>query len=318
LDPVEPHGSWHRGEIRSAAFAGPYLVTVGEDGTLRRWLAEDGTPGPVTVSPGELRAVAGAELGGKPFAVTGGAAGNYVPGEALRRWDLSRASPVSRGARPAADPRTTKLATATVDGRPMVLCGGHNGKVYLRDIGSGRIVGVEHSGRYYPTGIATGVLNGRPIAVISRWIHSAVVLWRLDTRQSFPLSLPDFETVWAVDVRNEPPTLITTTFRGRDVRSWNLDTGDHTVIEPGDHEVTAIALGHHETGPTLAIGRMDGILTLRDPRTGTLQGGPFLMPNPIKALAFSHGHELAVCFDGDIVMLRAWPPNGRWESPSST
>lgn len=169
---------------------------------------------------GAARAV----VAGRPVAVTGDAAG-------VRVWDPATGLPVGE---PLSD-SVWAVATAVLDGRPVVVAGAESGRdagrehaVRVFDLANGAEFGAPLVGHTcVVTGVATAVVRGRPVAVTGGW--DAARVWDLTTREPIGEPLAEYVSAVATGLLDGRPIAVVggasgaTEERGT-VRVWDLST----------------------------------------------------------------------------------------------
>ncbi|HEX4816869.1 MAG TPA: WD40 repeat domain-containing protein [Nonomuraea sp.] len=254
--------------------------------------------------------IASTTLDGRAVAVTGGDDG------LVRVWDpldgMEVAAPIETSGRP------KSLLTLSLDGRPVVCCGGgFNGPVEVRDLGDGTLIrellpeGVlARRGR----SLAAAELHGRPILVA---VDRDGCLRVLDPATGEPLCAPlppgsgrpDAVRVAEADGR---PIAVTGGFHSPVVQAWDLavacaasvSTSERPRRLPGD--ITALTVGKvngrevivtaHHDDPTKDARRGEGYVCVTDLADGT-PVGPAVPTGEGRirlALADLHGDPVAV------------------------
>ncbi|MGV9358558.1 hypothetical protein [Streptomyces misionensis] len=195
-DPVtgaEPGGLDHDADVHAVAttaLAGrPVAVTGDTDGLVRIWDLGTGEDlhGPLTGHESGVSAALTTELDGRPVAVT-------ADEDTVRLWDPASGAPLGppivlappAGSGPAAEPEDEAppaiemLATAVVDGRPVLAVGCEDGLVHLRDLGTRAPVGepVRADGL---TALTTARIGDRPV-LLTGGDDGTVRTWDLATR----------------------------------------------------------------------------------------------------------------------------------------
>ncbi|WP_424643963.1 WD40 repeat domain-containing protein [Embleya sp. AB8] len=202
-----------------------------------------------------------ATVAGRPVAVTGDSAG-------VRVWDPATGLPVGE---PLSEP-VWAVATAELDGRPVVVAGADAGRdgaldnaVRVFDLATGTEFGAPLTGHScVVVDVATAVVEGRPVAVTGSW--DAARVWDLITREPIGAPLADNVSAVATGHLDGCPIAVTGGSTGEPdehgtVRAWDL-----TTREP--------------IGPAL------------------------LFPLPIDAVTVAPGNRVAVGFGRELAVLR--------------
>ncbi|SOB89039.1 hypothetical protein [Streptomyces sp. 1331.2] len=181
----------HDAEVDAVATATldgrPVAVTGSTEGDVRVWDLTTGEDlhGPLTGHESEVIAVATTTIDGRPVAVT-------ADEETVRLWDLASGAPIGTPlgvplgtplALPEAEdtPCIETLATALVDGRPVVAVGSDDGLVHLWDLTTRALTGPPlRTADDGPTALTTTQVAGRP-ALITGTTDGTVRTWDLAT-----------------------------------------------------------------------------------------------------------------------------------------
>ncbi|WP_035868560.1 WD40 repeat domain-containing protein [Kitasatospora cheerisanensis] len=191
-------------------------------------------------------------------------------------WDFAELPPVQRllGHREA----VRALAVTTLDGRPVVLSGGDDQSLRLRDLATGALLGSPLA-TVHPSGDWTGIVSltcieadGRPYAVTGHtdsYLNTSVRTWDLTTRTEAPLTeLPPGEDDFT-PVDEDPPITATDLLHGRS--ALVAATGSRVQIHPAD-------------APDLALAQL-------------------AFPARVTALALTPSGRLLVAFGPDLALL---------------
>jgi Caspase domain/WD domain, G-beta repeat len=174
----------------------------------------------LTGHDGYVRAVAAAELDGRPVVISGSSDGT------VRVWDLASGAPVG-------DPFTGHtggvhaVAAAELEGRPVVISGGDDRTVRVWDLASGAPVGDPFTGHTNPVlAVAAAELDGRPV-IISGSSDGTVRVW--DLASGAPVGDPftghtgGVHAVAAAELDGRP--VVISGGDDRTVRVWDLASG---------------------------------------------------------------------------------------------
>ncbi|KMS77343.1 hypothetical protein ACM01_01600 [Streptomyces viridochromogenes] len=207
------------------------------------------------------------------------------------------------------------MATAVVDGRPVVVSASGDG-VRVWDLATGR---TTHTLSVRAAAVVTAVVDGRPVAVING--HGPVAMAVVDGRHVV-ITAGEFRTVQVWDLATGRATHTLTGDTGtvrvwegdrqvagpgtydRTVRVWDLATNRaiHTITgHTGD--VRAMATTVVDDRPVVVAGiNYDGAVWVWDLATGravhTLTGDTSPVPNPVVATAVLDGRPVAVTGSG--------------------
>ncbi|MEV5204480.1 hypothetical protein [Streptomyces sp. NPDC053720] len=174
---------------------------------------------------------------------------------------------------------------------------------------------VDHRFRHVLTGhtdwvraVATGVVDGRPVAVTGS--NDTVRVWDLTTRQ--PIGEPltgHTSTVWAVatGVVEDRPVAVTGSADDDTVRVWvwDLATGQ-PIGEPltGHTDlVRAVATGVVDGRPVAVTGSADNTVRVWDLTTGRQVGPELVFPAAVWAVAVTQDGQLVVGFGWEVSVL---------------
>jgi WD40 repeat protein/energy-coupling factor transporter ATP-binding protein EcfA2 len=260
------------------------LVTGSGDGTARLWDVATGAPigDPLTGHTGQVTAVAGLELDGRPVLATGSS------DRTVRLWDVATGAPIG-------DPltghtgRVTAVAGLELDGRPVLATGSSDRTVRLWDVATGAPIGdplTGHTGRV--TAVAGLELDGRPVLATCS-SDGSVRLW--DVARGAPSEILNSHAhpVTAVaTLKLDGRAALVTGGDDGTARLWDAATGapigDPFIGHTGP--VTALATLELDGRPVLASGGFDGTVRLWDAATGAPIGHP-LTGQSVAGLAVS-------------------------------
>ncbi|GIH10384.1 hypothetical protein Rhe02_84510 [Rhizocola hellebori] len=283
LDNHQVPAPGHLGRVNAVAFAGDYVVTGGDEGTVRRWAATDGTAAePMAGHTGRVLAVTAVEVDGKTIAVTGGGDVNGGPDETLRRWDLET---LTQWALPMVAGHGGETMVLASRGR-FVFSGGNGGRVSMWDVVTGEHL-ASHQGNYPVVGLVAGTDR----VLISRMVYERepTILWQPETGEVTALERPLQHVAAGMHV----------TMRFNEVTVWQHD-GTGQVVDCGESEITAIAV----LGTEIAVARLDGSVRLVGSEL------ELELPYPARALAISPAGDIAVAFGSDVAVIsRNHPSN---------
>ena len=251
-----------------------------------------------------VRAVAAAELDGRPVVISGG------DDRMVRVWDLATGAPVG-------DPFTghddwvNAVAAAELDGRPVIISGGDDGTVRVWDLATGAPVGAPFAGhRGAVNAVAAAELDGRPV-IISGGGDGTVRVWDLAT--GTPLGAPftghrgAVNAVAAAELDGRP--VIISGGGDETVRVWDLATGTPLGAPFTGHRgaVNAVAAAELDGRPVIISGG-DRTVRVWDLATGTPVGAPFTgHRGAVNAVAAAEldGRPVIISGSGDR-MVRVW------------
>ncbi|GIH93478.1 hypothetical protein Psi01_41080 [Planobispora siamensis] len=217
----------------------------------------------LTGHDGPVRTVAAGTVDGRPVAVTGGS------DKTVRIWDLETGLQLGEPLYGRTDPissvtsEAVTISTATVNGRPVAVTGGDDGRLSLVDLTSGEDFRKPLSAhRDGVSAVATAVLADRPIAVTAGR-DDIVRVWDLRTHRkvgevgtAHPVQTGSVGAVTAAVVGGEPVALTAGT--DGTVGVWLLEPGGSFARGPARNPDARAALwlrhrlsGHE--GPVLAV-----------------------------------------------------------------
>ncbi|MBG0831514.1 protein kinase [Planomonospora sp. ID67723] len=258
----------------STAVVGPFGAPIGE---------------PFTGHEGAVRAVAVAQLDGRPVVVSGGDDDSRNDDGAVWVWDLATGKPVGKPFTGHID-GVRAVAVAQLDGRPVVISGGRDDTVRVWDLATRKPVGKPFTGHKNAVwAVALTQLDGRPV-VVSGSEDRTMRVWDLATRKPIgkPLAIDDGDAgaVYAVAVAQSDgrPVAISGNDLGT-VRVWDLATGEAIRDPFAGHEdsVWAVAAAQLDGRPVVISGgddyyadvQRDATVGVRDLATGKPIGKPF-------------------------------------------
>lgn len=309
----EPAGSpRHASPIRAVTFAsdgaGELVITGDGAGTLLRWRSSDGQAvgGPIADRADRVSSLVTAPAGKRSVLFSAGGDVNGSKDGALRRWDPQHGTPVGLPLDSCHNGMSTCLATATVDGRAIMLSGGNSGCLSAWDANTGERVWHETTGRYQVSGLAAGQVLGRPMALVSRVLLDPLYCLYLDDWSPAGLTTEGehfFDCVCGLAETKAGPVLVTID-GDRDLCLWTLDatTWRRQALRNESAPVTAVAVTSHPL-PVIAAGYADNTVSFLAPMTGDPLAPPIRLPEPARALAFSPFGELAACYGTDVALF---------------
>ena len=319
---MKPGESGHEGKVTAVAEDWEHIVTAGQDGTLRiRDRAREKLVGePLRGHIGPVRVLQTMGLGDRRIAVSAGDDGT------VRLWDLATGSAVGEPltghtggvwamalgkaeSGPDVGPvfestadhtRLMGLATAVVDGRPVVVAGGTHGPVSfgghpagairMWDLATGRPEGDPLARQEsVAVTVASAVLDGRPVAVSAGGHPDAMLrLWDLDTGEQIgdplgdPVENPRYHRgigVLAVADADGRVLAVSSVYgdeTGPHVYIWDLTTGRQIGerLEGHTDRITAAATAIVRGRPVAITGSCDHTIRLWDMLTAEPIGEP--------------------------------------------
>ena len=217
-----------------------------------------------------VKGVALGEVGGAPVVVCGEPMGVQV-------WDLRTHKAISHAWQE--DPvrllhdidlttglggYTTAVAASDVDGVPVAVSGDLEGRVWVRDLGSGMVRGDPFSGHTGKvTSVAASLVDGVPVAV-SGGTDGTVRVWDLRNTAAPKRQPTDLKAVCAVATGEAGgvPVAVTGGADGT-VRVWDLRTGVAYRAPLADPDlsdaVSGVPLAHSDQVWAVAAGSVDGV-----------------------------------------------------------
>jgi WD40 repeat protein len=273
-------------------------------------------PDVTTFESARVRALAVAQLDGRPVVVSGS-------GDAtVRVWDLATRAPIGQ---PLTGPATSVLAVATaeLDGRPVVVSGCWDATVRVWDLATGAPIGqpfTGHTGEVRAVAIAQ--LDGRPV-VVSGSRDATVRVWDLATsapiRQLLTERSGEVREVAIAQLDGRP--VVVSDAHSERMRIWDLTDArtDRTVTDDSDSGYpNAIATGQLDGRPVIVTGGRDTTLRVTGDYDFTLRvwdlatGAPISQPltghtSGVNAVVIAQldGRPIIVSGSADTT-IRAW------------
>jgi WD40 repeat protein len=293
----------HTGRVLAVAageFRGrPYVVTGGEDGTVRVWETGDATHESVAEQKGML-AVAVGRHDGATVVVTADQT------RVLQTWSLST------GDEAGPPVKTTGGAPATL---ALGLFGGYDsiagvadevGRIHLWDLATAQRVPQRSAGNGWSSVLTVGTMDGRLVSATGGVEpRRTVVVYDLHTSDQVGTAITLSSAATNAFVgRIGDRRLLATADRSNAVAVWDLDTGRPygRSFPPSGTAINAVALGNLRTGPVIATAGPSAPVQVwhltRDERI-TLDLG-----STITGLAFSDDDTLIVTADAGIACVR--------------
>ena len=169
------------------------------------------------------------------------------------------------------------VAVGVRDGRPVIVSGGDDRTVQVRDLQTGEpALGPLTGHDDKVSALAVGARHGRPVIVSGSWDRT-VRVWDLDTGEPAlgPLTgHDDAVSALAVGARHGRPVIVSGSW-DRTVRVWDLDTGEPALGPLTGHHggVYAVAVGERHGRPVIVSGS-DRTVRVWDLQTGEPALGP--------------------------------------------
>jgi WD40 repeat protein len=312
--------------VATSADGPPIAITTGNDGTIRLWDLETGTPRTDNLPAHDsgVRVLAVTTLpDGHPIIITTGQ--DSAGGGTIRLWDLQTGSPRTDNL-PAHDGWVAHLAVATLpNGQPIAVTAGYDGTIRLWDLPTGtpRTDNLpahqprERSamfGGVAQLAIAT-LSDDHPIAITGGYNDGTIRLWDLPTGTPRTDNLPAHDgRVTHLAVATLPdgqPIAITASVDDGTIRLWDPRTGT-----PRTDNLPAHARGHggprHLEVTTLPDGRLiaitagyDGTIRLWDLAAGTSRTGNLSAHEPDGPLGGVRHLAVTALADGQPIAVTA-------------
>jgi WD40 repeat protein len=283
------------------------VVSADEGGTI---VARHGTDGRLVAPPlatgiESTRALA-AWFDGHNVIAAQGAGSRYVSDGNLRQWNLT----TGEQHRPLIYAHNTLLhwlsRITLPDGEALVTFG-PGGMLKIWDIADGALLAETPTGvTSKVTGFATGVIEGKPFAVLSSY-GQAMALYTLDDLAAPPIIVPEAGDDIVLDVVGQHVVAAHFEYersRPDTVRVWHISG---SRIGPDIRGSTPVTTAAVRTWPAVYIGRADGTVSLTDMETGRDLCSPVLLPTRPNTMTVTSG-DLVVGFGSDLARLR--PPVG--------
>ena len=311
----------------------PVIVSGGEDATVRVWRLADGAPvgEPLRGHAGAVNAVATGRLpDGTPVIVSGG------EDATVRVWRLADGAPVGKpftghtrplfsftgrdagGGPGPARPVNAVAVGVLPDGTPVIVSGGEDATVRVRDLATGTPVGKPFTGHTGAVNaLATGRLpDGTPVIVSGGGSFDATVrVWRL--ADGAPVGEPlrghrgvgEVVAVATGVLPDGTPVIVSGggVFDAT-VRVWRLD-GGAPVGEPlRGHAgaVWAVATTLLPDGTPVIVSGEDATVRVWRLDGGTPLVPPLYLPESVRGVAV-HGHIIVIAAGANIAVHQALP-----------
>jgi WD40 repeat protein len=292
------------GTILARSPADEVVVSVDDGGTI---VARFATDGHLVAQPlatevvGTLALAAWRDPHGNLFAAQG-AGSRHVGDPKLRRWNLTAGRPAD----PPVDAHLSRVNgvyhVPLPGGEDALVSSGPGGKLKLWRPRDGTLIGeIDTGARILLTGFVAGVVDGRPLAVLS-YSGWPMTVYTLHDLTAPPVTLPHATDDVALCLVG-PHIITTRTDIPHAVRAWHIDGWWVGVDLRGDAEVTAVAC---HTWPAVFVGRADGTVCLSDLETGDDLCPPLRLPTRPTAMTVTAHGDLIVGFGSDLARVR--PP----------
>ncbi len=297
----------HDERIVELAVAGcpPIVTSVDEGGTICARGGGDGRQvcAPLRSGVQGINALAAWREGDDTIVAAGAGSRRFRDGK-LRRWNLTTGGQLGEAGK--ADSTYVRwLSPVSVHGAQAVanVGAGSTLKVWRASDGSPLTrLRVQPTRK---TGFATGLLEGRPVAIVSAH-HQPVLVFALDNGLTSPMMRLDAENDFVLGLAGT--RVVTGYFDDgstgwRAVRAWHL-SGQRVGPEVrADAEVTSVAVAQW---PGVYIARADGTVTLTDLQTGQDLCPSLLLPRRPNAIAVADDGNLLAAFGSDVALFQ--PP----------
>jgi WD40 repeat protein len=229
----------------------------------------------------KVRAVAVADLGGRPIVVSGS------NDNTLRVWDRDSGGLLFEPF-VGHDGNVTAVAVGEVHGRPIAVSAGEDGTVRVWDLDAGAPLGRPFEGHHnWVNAVAVGQLGGRPIAV-SGGCDKAVRVWDLDAGRQVGMPLrghDDWVNAVAVGELGGRPIAVS---GGSDqvVRVWDLEKAEPwgEPLVGHDDWVSAVAIGGIGDRTIAASASLDKSVRTWDLSVGGPLGWPLWQDSGVNAV----------------------------------
>lgn len=281
------------------------VVSVDERGTICHRSVDNGAleSPPLKTGVENVHALVAWQDGNDTIAATG-AGSRRFPDDELRRWNLTKGHQFSAAIR-TNEGLVQWISQLWLGSRRVLASVGIGASLKIWDASDGQWLGQRNTPREFTTGFATGLLDGRPIGVLSARRNPIHVI-ALDEELLVPLAA--FEADGDVVIAFDGTRVITGHFdefpKGwRTVRAWDL-SGE--PLGPGirsESAVTAVALA---LWPHVYIARVDGTVSLSNLETGQDVCPRMMLPRTPKALAVTSSSGVIVGFGADLAHIH--PP----------
>lgn len=294
----------HDQQISQVVTADPagIVVSADEGGTI---LARDGSDGrllagPLATGVQNTRAVAAWLDGDRIIAAQGAGSRRWGDGR-LRRWDLTTGEPYG----PPFEAHTAFAHwirhVALTDGEALVTFGPVGMLKLWRPHDGALIAEVQTPFPSLLTGLATAVVEGRPVAALS-FKSQPLAVYTLDDLSAPPSVIPQAGDDVALCMTG--PHIITV-HASNVLRVWRGDGDQIGADIAGMAPITAAVA---RSWPAAYIGRADGTVALTDLETGEDLCPPMLLPTAPSTMAITAEGDLLVGFGSDVARLHppAW------------